>query len=263
MSLYWLGMGTASRDSGPPAQDVRAAIVLDLIWTRSPLTNVGYVLEGSLGTALRDPVVGHRRWGFRRRLGSYAALVLAALSIGLAQRAAPQANGSQPSASSARAASSRSGPKTSTQALTLTDHLRRFGWRFVRDPIADLTLLLFAVALIQLDLSRRTAQRQLRAYIVARPKFVFSFDNVQACKIDSDLRNDGLTPAYDVKYRMAIELLPYPIPQEFYLPEPGGRASNAIILFPRDSFSATYTTVRTFTDQEIADIKAASVAMVI
>ena len=217
------------------------------------------------------------------RWGAYAALGVA-LALGLAPQAVAQTNDAQPQAQSANAergqgnAGTVTGPApsatnqtscTSDQCatkhgtLSVQDHIWRFIWRLGRRPIAVFTLLLFVVGGIQFELGRRTERRQLRAYVTAFPNFIYSFDGENYFWFTAQLRNDGLTPDFNVSHKMGIELAPYPIPIEIYLPNPGGTSSPPMVLFPRDSFEATYTNNRLFTTEEISDIKEASVAIVL
>lgn len=82
------------------------------------------------------------------------------------------------------------------QPLTVEDHLRRFAWRFVRDPIADLTMFLFAIGYFQFRLLRKTAQRQLRAYVSVNIKTLRLSVSGEGAEAEIELKNGGQTPAY-------------------------------------------------------------------
>jgi hypothetical protein len=147
--------------------------------------------------------------------------------------------------------------------LSIGDHVRRWAFRFLRDPIAVFTLALFIIGGLQFSLSNDVSRRQLRAYIIVTPNFMVAFDDKAPARFRALLRNDGLTPAFRVTHKLAIALIPFPIPAEVYLPEPPGLDKTEFVIFPRDSITAEYANVYSFTPAEIADIKAARVAIAV
>lgn len=76
---------------------------------------------------------------------------------------------------------------------TIGRRIWRFIWRFGRDPIAVLTLGLFILGGIQLEIGRRTARAQLRPYVQAKQAVVEWHS--EGAEVVFTISNDGATPA--------------------------------------------------------------------
>ena len=107
---------------------------------------------------------------------------------------------------------------------TVGQHIERWIFRLVRDPIAVLTLVLFLIGGIQIEISRRNGNRQLRAYL-----YVSDFQLIDAAHTDSpdpgrinhpciliQVANSGETPANDVFHHARLEVRP--VVEEALLP---------------------------------------------
>lgn len=113
------------------------------------------------------------------------------------------------------------------EPLGFADHLGRVAFRGARDPIAILTLLLFVIGGLQVEISRRTARRQLRAYMGVNDFTFFDGatldppqpENFNRPGVILQIRNTGQTPAYDVFHNTRIEVRP--VHEEGLLVTPG------------------------------------------
>lgn len=107
---------------------------------------------------------------------------------------------------------------------TIGQRIERWIFRLVRDPIAVLTLFLFLIGGIQIEISRRNGNRQLRAYL-----YVSDFQLIDAAHTDSpdpgmvnhpciliQVANSGETPANDVFHHARLEVRP--VVEESILP---------------------------------------------
>ena len=173
-----------------------------------------------------------RRWGAYLALG--VAFSLSAEAIAYADNPKPNTQATEPVGNQSETGTNAAKPPSQDdqggaqsgnqaaqiQPLTIFDHARRWLWRLGRDPIAVFTLLLFVIGGIQFELGRKTARRQLRAYVRLSQTSSIPSTRPITVEFDAQLRNDGLTPAFEVSHRMGIELITYPIPTEIYLPEP-------------------------------------------
>lgn len=88
---------------------------------------------------------------------------------------------------------------------TMVNRIQRWIWRFGRDPIAVLTLALFILGGIQLELSRRGSRRQLRPYVYAEEAFVNWMG--EGIQVVIGIRNSGVTPATFFELAGAAEFL--------------------------------------------------------
>jgi hypothetical protein len=147
--------------------------------------------------------------------------------------------------------------------LRFIDHVVRVFFRFVRDPIALLTLGLFVIGGVQVEIGRRTALRQLRAYVfldhtslhdgsTANPPW--PQQQVGTPAIVSVVKNFGQTPAYDVLHWSVVDVKRA---TEEYLLIPQAPLSNtsAAILPPTSTIPRVRTFHRLLTPHEIAEIE--------
>jgi hypothetical protein len=98
-----------------------------------------------------------------------------------------------------------------------------------------------------------TAERQLRAYISAKPVFIASFGPEIYSKWHYVIKNHGSTPAFKMRQRGLIEILPYPLPDDFVFPEMGPFAKNRPAIHPGDELKTIGSAKRLFTLDEIQD----------
>jgi len=175
------------------------------------------------------------RWNAYRAVAR-AGLIALTVAVGLAPHAIGQPNNPQPQGQGAEAENAQGNSrapagqpprasdhsnctnnetKPQPQSLSVEEHLIRFAWRALRDPIAIFTLALFVIGGIQVDISRRSARRQLRAYVginrldLEMPNIdkkgyeipdVITGPFIYKDLLIIDLRNYGQTPAYDVQW---------------------------------------------------------------
>jgi hypothetical protein len=106
---------------------------------------------------------------------------------------------------------------------------------------ADAAKLSAEIADDSLKLSRETAQRQLRAYVTGGPKFIFSFTETSTVRCDIYLRNDGVTPAFNVINKVRIDVFDSVLPDGFIFPDIVVDWSPGVVVFPRDdAFRVTF-----------------------
>jgi hypothetical protein len=110
------------------------------------------------------------------------------------------------------------------------------------------------------ELSDRTAERQLRAYVgITLPEdgpATSSFVPPAIPTIRLGIRNSGQTPAYDVEYSAIVDIRAYPL-NDFSGP-PATNPSNPITLFPGTfalSWGMTIRPKRALTDEEVVSIQ--------
>jgi hypothetical protein len=94
----------------------------------------------------------------------------------------------------------------------------------------------------------------LRAYVSARCKFIFAFDETHFAGVRFVMTNTGLTPAHNLIHHTGIIIAPYPPSPGYVLPPLATDRSNPIVLFPREQMDARTNASRCFTKAEIADI---------
>lgn len=100
--------------------------------------------------------------------------------------------------------------------FSVAERLWRWVFRLGRDPIAVLTLALFVIGGVQVEISRRTAMRQLRAYLFIDQFVILDGKTMNPPVSDYDnhptihlsLRNTGETPAHDVFHALRLEVRP-------------------------------------------------------
>jgi hypothetical protein len=117
--------------------------------------------------------------------------------------------------------------------------------------LAVATIFLAAFTIDLALTSRKTAQRQLRAYVAARAENVSAFGPDVPVGIRFRMTNHGQTPAYDVSHTAAIPILPHPLPPDFQFLAPPVSIASRFVLHPRASFDAGVVAPRPFTDVEI------------
>jgi hypothetical protein len=86
--------------------------------------------------------------------------------------------------------------------------------------LAVSTILLWIAGERQRSLSEDTAQRQLRAYMVADMSSVTRWKQGQTAEAETIMKNTGLTPAYDIEGWSAIMYDKYPLPYKFPISVP-------------------------------------------
>lgn len=124
-------------------------------------------------------------------------------------------------------------------------------WLVCVTAVLALATIILAVFTIDLAFtSRKTAQRQLRAYLAVRAERVYPFGPGIPLGIRFRMTNHGQTPAYDVSHAADIAILPHPLPPDFKFPAQFPVASR-FVLHPRASFDAGVAVPRPYTDVEI------------
>jgi hypothetical protein len=119
---------------------------------------------------------------------------------------------------------------------------------------AILALATIILAAFTIDLaftSRKTAQRQLRAYVAVRAENVYPFSPDIPVGIRFRMTNHGQTPAYDVSHTAAVAILPHPLPPNFQFPAPPVSVASRFVLHPRASFEAGVVAPRPYNGVEI------------
>jgi hypothetical protein len=141
-----------------------------------------------------------------------------------------------------------------------TDNPGRFDELSTGDKIAVIATLVgflqFVALVATVAVMRRSAQRQLRAYVSASPDFVTSFDETHWPTAKMTIRNLGQTPAYDLTHRSEIAAWPYPLPSGFKLPPVDERKASApTVLFPNVPLRGGVPKGSPFSGEELAAIR--------
>jgi hypothetical protein len=84
-------------------------------------------------------------------------------------------------------------------------------------------------------LASDTAIRQLRAYVGLHQVGVMGITNREPFGVGFAFVNHGQTPASNVNMKGVVDLLPYPLPEDFALPETPDRARQDGVIFPNET----------------------------
>jgi hypothetical protein len=120
---------------------------------------------------------------------------------------------------------------------------------------AAVGFLQFVVLYCTVRVMRRTAPQQMRAYVSVRPNFITSFDETHWARTEFALRNLGQTPAYHVRHRTEIEVLPDPLPPGFSLPRVTGEWAPPLVLFPNVDINGSKNRRAPFSAKELEGIR--------
>jgi hypothetical protein len=120
--------------------------------------------------------------------------------------------------------------------------------------LAVATIVLAAFTIDLALTSRKTAQRQLRAYIAVRAESVSPFGENIPVGIRFRMTNHGQTPAYDVSQTATIAVLPHPLPPNFQFPAPPVPVAARFVLHPNASFDAGVVALRPLMGVEIVQV---------
>jgi hypothetical protein len=104
--------------------------------------------------------------------------------------------------------------------------------------LAIATIVLAAFTIDLAVTARRTAKRQLRAYVAARAISISGFSPEIPVVMRFSMTNHGQTPAYDVSHASAIAILPHPLPPNHPLPILTIPTPANFVLHPNASFDA-------------------------
>jgi hypothetical protein len=132
-------------------------------------------------------------------------------------------------------------------------------WREASDA-RSLTLLSVNAAGTSANAASRLAkatERQLRAYIsVSTGTVIFQDDPLQPFVVLPDCINDGQTPAYAMSYNMRVDVLPYPLPDNFGFPMRQEQAviTSTAVVTPRRTFQLGASLDRFLDQDEISQI---------
>jgi hypothetical protein len=133
-------------------------------------------------------------------------------------------------------------------------------WDFVRghkDEITAISTALLAIITGGLVIIAReqyiTARRQLRAYVTGGPRFINSFTATSNVRCEIYLRNDGVTPAFNMRQRGSIDVFDERLPDDFRFPDILLGWSAFIVVFPGDTFQGTVSRGN-FSEGDIATI---------
>ena len=100
---------------------------------------------------------------------------------------------------------------------------------------------------------RNTAKRQLRAYVSARPNHLFNFDFKTLTHITFEITNHGQTPAYRVAISALVDILPYPLSDNYQFPPLTVSGPSRPTLHNGRPSTGNALATRLFTSQEIND----------
>ena len=109
-------------------------------------------------------------------------------------------------------------------------------------------------AFSQVGESRKSAKRQLRAYISVRPFGVENFGCAKIIAIHCATYNHGLTPAFKINHKFLIDVLVEPLPQGVPFPDPTREVTKNTALFPRSEMTSWFRNDRVLTWREVRAI---------
>lgn len=104
--------------------------------------------------------------------------------------------------------------------------------------------------------AKDSSQRQLRAYLSIVPGEVIwqNERNMDPFEFHPFMINDGQTPAHDVTYNAAVELLPFPLPADFNFPLPPLAYPSVSVIGPHQNKFMIIPALRRFTMNELHEI---------
>ena len=122
------------------------------------------------------------------------------------------------------------------------------------------TCVLGLIAFRQFDTSRK----ELRAYLTAFPTHISSFDGMQyEAMLTITVTNVGKTPAYNVRHRSSVEVLPFPFGRTFVLTMIKNSIAPPVTIAPMSSFNAGGLAKRCFSQAELNAIVAGGLVIVV
>lgn len=101
------------------------------------------------------------------------------------------------------------------------------------------------------NIMKDTAEKQLRAYLSVRIDHVFCFSDEIIAQIRFIMLNHGQTPAYNVTQTALIEILPYPLPPDYQLPNLPEPPDTTYVLHPTATLNGFVRAIRLFSKEEI------------
>lgn len=116
------------------------------------------------------------------------------------------------------------------------------------------TVALAVFAYLQVEISRRTARRQLRGYVSLRPTIIYNIGYGYHPRIDFIAKNHGQTPCSDLRAVYEIALLPEPLPPAHKFPTPESSLNFQNSLFPGADLTIWIVSKRALTPDEVNDI---------
>jgi hypothetical protein len=116
------------------------------------------------------------------------------------------------------------------------------------------TFALFVATYLLYTAGEQQSERQLRAYISVRADYVYAFGPNIPVEVRFPLFNHGQTPAYKVSQAAAVDILPFPLPKRFRLPENTVPAAGSFVLHPQASFAGHVFAKRMFSAAEIGQV---------
>lgn len=127
---------------------------------------------------------------------------------------------------------------------------------YVTLALAIFTAFLFGATYLLVREAKDTARRQLRAYISIAPGEVIEQNErgTESFEFHPNIVNDGQTPAHDLIFNATVDLLPFPLPQNFNFPLPPLNAPSVSVLGPRQSKFMISFSLRRFTIDELHEI---------
>jgi hypothetical protein len=102
------------------------------------------------------------------------------------------------------------------------------------------------------------SELQTRAYVAVNYVGIVPQNNDTMYRFEPRfaLTGSGLTPAYNLSYISACDVLPHPIPQDFPFPLPESLNPSVGMLGPRNNFTVSAVAPKMYSDIEIAEMKA-------
>src|SRR5262249_30204595 len=109
-----------------------------------------------------------------------------------------------------------------TSVHNLHEEIIAVGTVFI--AVFTIVLGLFTVSLAQstaalVKEARTPSERELRAYLAVKMKYVSSFDEFNVIAFSFDIKNVGNTPARNITHHSRVFLAPDRLPDDFLLPE--------------------------------------------
>jgi hypothetical protein len=93
------------------------------------------------------------------------------------------------------------------------------------------------------EVTEKTANRELRAYVGAHANYIFRFDLEHPVEVRFAISNFGQTPALKIRSKGLVRVCTHPLPAEFVFPIPSlpppkeDLAGSSSVLFPQAPFS--------------------------
>lgn len=142
------------------------------------------------------------------------------------------------------------------------ENTEQLSWGGVAETAAAVfTGLLALFAFVQVMDSRKSSERQLRAYLSVEPRKVANFYESGTVRVDLLVHNHGQTPAQNVRQNYCVEIFEYPLSSGFVFPPTANAVADDYSVFPRADTEMRLHANRELTIEDIQRIQSGKASL--